>query len=262
MADGGRGQPLLPWPNRLQDGRYEFRGRQYQLPIDEVARNNASHGLTRWLNWSAVFQSKHEVRLRHVLHPRPGYPFALDLEVEYVLTEQGLVVRTRARNAGTQPLPFGAGQHPYFTVGTRLVDEATLAFSAESRLELDPARRLPTMRALPVSASEYDFAAGKAIGELVIDDCFTDLARDTLGRATVMLTNTRNGHSVRVWMDEKYKFMQLFTGDTLAPERRRQGLAIEPMSCPPNAFRTGIELIVLEPSQEVQLTWGVELTMV
>src|SRR5258707_11457460 len=53
MADGGRGQPLLPWPNRIADGQYEFGGTRLQLPIDEVSRHNAAHGLTPWGNWDA-----------------------------------------------------------------------------------------------------------------------------------------------------------------------------------------------------------------
>jgi aldose 1-epimerase len=243
----------------LADGQYEFGGQRHQLPLDEIARRNASHGLTRWLNWNVVDQSASSVRLEYLMHPRPGYPFTLQLQIEYVLSEGGLTVRTSARNVGDKALPFGAGQHPYFTAGTAVIDESTLELPASSRLELDPERRLPTGHVLPVDASELDFRKRQPIGDRVIDDCFCDLARDERGRARITLAAKR---TVSVWMDDHYKYAQVFSGDTLAPERRRRGLAIEPMTCPPNAFRSGTDLIVLQPGADVVLEWGVELTIV
>jgi aldose 1-epimerase len=257
MADGGRGQPLLPWPNRMADGQYEFDGQQLQLPIEEPALRNAIHGLTRWLNWSGTPRGDDRVQMHIVVHPRPGYPFTLDLTLEYALTYGGLVVRTTARNIGDKTLPFGAGQHPYFSVGTPLVDAAVVCFVAEKRLELDPDRRLPTGLLLEVAESEFDFRTQRPIGPLVIDECFTSLTRDTDGRSTVTLSNPITGKSAKVWLDEHYKYVQLFSGDTLSPERRRRGLAIEPMTCPPNAFRTATDLIVLQPDASVTLEWGI-----
>ena len=126
MADGGRGQALLPWPNRLRDGQYVFGGQELQLPIDEPGRHNALHGLTRWLNWSFVSVHSGTARVEHTIYPRPGYPFTLQLSIEYSLAADGLTVRTVAHNFGDMPLPFGAGSHPYFTVGTTLVDSTVL----------------------------------------------------------------------------------------------------------------------------------------
>jgi len=257
MADGGRGQPLLPWPNRLADGQYEFSGRTHQLPIDEVTRRNASHGLTRWLNWHPVAQSAAHITLELLLHPRPGYPFTLHLQIDYALSDDGLAVRTSAHNLGAEALPFGAGQHPYFSAGTPLVDNASLTLPARTRLELDQERRLPTSRSLPVGGSEYDFAKPREIGQQLLDDCYADLVRDRDGRARAVLSAAESGRTVTVWADEHYNYLQVFTGDTLAANRRRRGLAIEPMTCPPNAFRSGTDVIVLEPGTEIEMNWGV-----
>jgi galactose mutarotase-like enzyme len=257
MADGGRGQPLLPWPNRLADGHYEFDGQQLQLPIDEVGRRNAIHGLTRWLNWTLADRADDRVRVAHRLHPQPGYPFTLDLQIEYSLDESGLTVRTTTHNVGQRRLPFGAGQHPYFTVGTALVDSAELQLPAESRLDLDEERRLPTGNALPVVDTSVDFRQRKRIGSLIVDECFGDLVRDADNRARVTLSDPGSGRSLVIWMDERYRYIQAFTGDTLTVDRRRRGLAIEPVTCPPDAFRTGTDLIVLEPDETCTLTWGV-----
>ncbi len=258
MADGGRGQPLLPWPNRLADGQYEFDDEHLQLPIEEVGRHNAIHGLTRWTNWSLADQAENRVRLTHTIHPRPGYPFMLELHLEYSLAESGLSVRTTAHNVGRRTLPFGAGQHPYFTVGTT-VDSAELQLPARSRLELDEKRRVPTGTSLPVAGSTFDFREPRQIGSLIIDECFTDLIRDADGRARVVLSEPGTPKSVVVWLGERYRYIQAFSGDTLAPDRRRRGLAIEPMTCPPDAFRTSTDLIVLQPSETCTLEWGMSL---
>jgi aldose 1-epimerase len=259
MADGGRGQPLLPWPNRLADGRYTFDGRDHQLAIDEVASNNAIHGLTRWLNWHVVAQTASSIRVGHLLRPRPGYPFSLGLEIEYTLADTGLTVRTTARNRGTTPLPFGAGQHPYFTVGTPLVDAAVLELPTRARLELDTQRGLPTGTVRPVADTALDYTVPRSIGSTILDDCFCDLVRGDDGRARASLSDPSSGRRLTVWLGAAYRYLQVFSGETLAPERRRQSLAIEPMTCPPNAFRTGTDLITLQPDQSVELEWGVTL---
>ena len=54
-------------------------------------------------------------------------------------------------------------------------------------------------------------------------------------------------------------WLQVFTGDPLRPDRRRKALAIEPMTCPPNAFVTADDLLVLEPGQAVTHTWGIQV---
>jgi aldose 1-epimerase len=257
MADGGRGQPLLPWPNRLLDGQYEFDGQHLQLPLEEVARHNAIHGLTRWLNWTAVEHARDRVRLALSVHPRPGYPFTLQLSIEYSLSEAGLSVHTTAHNVGQRRLPFGAGQHPYLTVGTPLVDAAVLRVPAARRLQLDPQRLIPTGQLVPVQDSELDFRKLQPIGPAILDACFTDLERDADGLARVVLGDPASGRAAVVWMDSQYRYVQAFSGDTLSPERRRRGLAVEPMTCPPNAFRTGTDLIVLQPEETITLSWGI-----
>ena len=119
MCSSGRGQLLIPWPNRIEDGSYEFEGRRNQLPLNEVERSNAIHGLVRWAAWAVREDGPGRAVAQHVLHPQPGYPYTLELSVEYALSEAGLRVRTTATNAGSEPCPYGSGAHPYLTVGTR-----------------------------------------------------------------------------------------------------------------------------------------------
>ena len=96
LASSGRGQLLLPWPNRIRDGVYRLDGREHRLPLNEAERGNAIHGLVRWSTWTVADRAADRIVLEHVLHPQPGYPFTLELRVEYSLGPDGLSVRTTA----------------------------------------------------------------------------------------------------------------------------------------------------------------------
>ncbi len=213
MCTAGRGQVLAPWPNRLAEGRYEWDGAELQLPVNEVTNGSAIHGLVRWASWRAVEQEPSRVVLEHVLHPQPGYPFALRLRVEYRLAESGLAVRTEAENLGNRAAPFGAGHHPYVIAATGRVDDLLLG--------------------------------GESIGERQVDE-----TRHVPGGWRVGVGD------VTVWADEAWPWQQVFTGDL--PDIGRRGLAVEPMTCPPQALRTGEGVIRLEPGESWSGGWGIE----
>lgn len=257
MSTVARGAPLLPWPNRLRDGRYEFMGTTYQTPITEVARQNAIHGLTRWLNWAGSQEAGDRVVMSLLLHPQDGYPFTLSLSIAYQLSEHGLTVRTTATNAGDQALPYGAGQHPYLTVGTDRIDQAALRLPALLRLEVDD-RQIPTGRLIQVAGTESDFLELRPIGATRLDAAFTNLVADTDGLTRILMQSPDGRRRLTLWMDQTYSYVMVFTGDTIPDaRRRRRGLAIEPMTCAPNAFQNGLGLIRLEPGQAVLTTWGI-----
>jgi aldose 1-epimerase len=256
MCDGGHGTPLIPWPNRLADGRYSFDEVDYQLSLSEPANRNAIHGLLRWRPWRALAREADRVTMAARIHPMTGYPFALDVSIEYRLGEDGLTVSTTSMNIGDRACPYGAGQHPYLSPGNGPIDECTLELGARTRILLDE-RQLPN-GSEPVAGGELDFAAARRLGEQCIDCALTDLERDAVGRACARLS-APDGATVELWADESYTVLQLFTGDTLSPARRRLGLAVEPMTCQPNAFRSGVGLVRLEPGESLTTRWGVRL---
>jgi aldose 1-epimerase len=259
MCDGARGTPLIPWPNRLEDGSYEFGGEQFQLDLSEPEKHNAIHGLLRWLAWEAVEQEPDRVTMSTRLHPSPGYPHLLDVCVNYALGADGLTVTTTLTNRGERPCPVGAGQHPYLSPGAGAVlDDCTVELHARTRIVTDDERQLPTGRQA-VEGTEYDFRSPRRLGAERIDFAFCDLERDAGGRAWTRLTGP-DGVTAGLWVDEAYPFVELFTGDTLAPDRRRQGLACEPMTCPSNAFRSGDGLVSLEPGEQLVARWGAGLS--
>ena len=257
LSPSGRGQVLIPWPNRLRDGSYEFDGSRHQLPLTEQEQQNAIHGLVRWSGWTVGERDPSRVVMEHVLHAQPGYPFSLELGIEYRLSEEGLRVRTTATNIGTKPCPYGSGMHPYLTAGTATVDSVILRAPGRTVLRSDE-RGIPIGTA-SVDGTEHDFRRPRPIAETRLDHCFTDLERDGKGRASVELRDADGETVLVLWVDEAYPYLQLFTGDPL-PDVDRRSLAVEPMTCPPNTFQSGEGLIRLEPGGSFTSTWGIDLT--
>lgn len=251
MATGGRGQVLIPWPNRIEDGIYEFQGRKHQLPLTEPEHANAIHGLVRWGAWQAREYEPHRVVLGQVLHAQSGYPFSLQLEIAYELSTSGLTVRTTATNIGAAACPYGSGAHPYLTLGTKTVDDVVLRVPARTALRSDD-RGIPT-GTVAVEGTELDFRTPRRIGDAKLDTGYTDLERDEAGIARVVAEGP-DGSGRTMWVDDAYRYVMVFTGDISAVDRR--GLAVEPMTCPPNAFRSGEALVTLEPGESHTATWG------
>lgn len=258
IASGARGQPLMPWPNRLADGRYELDGETYQLPLNEPARRNAIHGLVRWGSWDVLDMAASHVRLGHLLWPQPGYPFTLVLELAYELSDGGLSVTMAAQNLGRRPAPFGAGQHPYIRAERGAVDTSLLQLPARSWLEADE-RQIPTGRRLSVAGTRYDFRDPRPIDGLQLDTAFTGLERAADGRARVTLQGAGSGRRVTVWMDGTFDYVMVFSGDSLAAGERRRSLAVEPMTCAPDAFHNRLGLRMLGPGERLSASWGIEV---
>jgi aldose 1-epimerase len=259
MCDGAHGAVLVPWPNRVADGRYRFDGRDLQLPLSEPATHNAIHGLARWRAWRPLERAADRVRMGIRLHPEPGYPFDLEVTVEYALAAEGLTVTSTATNVGWGPCPYASGQHPYLSPGGGTIDACALQLPAETLIETDPERQLPTGRRLPIAEGPLDYRSARPLGAAAIDSPFTDLLRGADGRARARLT-AADGSSVELWVDRAYRVLEVFTGDTLAAGRRRRGLGLEPMTSPPNAFLSGEGLVRLEPGEVHRASWGAALT--
>jgi aldose 1-epimerase len=258
LPPAGAGQLLAPWPNRVDHGRYSFGGASYQLDISEPARDNAIHGLTRWASWRVTAQAADHVELGLDLLGRPGYPFCLELRAGYRLSaDAGLEVTLTARNSGSRAAPFGTGAHPYFVASGGLVDDCRLELPA-ARWQPTDDRGIPIGEPQDVTGSEFDFRASRPIGSTSLDHALTALATDASGRAWARLAGP--AAQITMWAGPGYGWLQVFTGDPLGPRARRRALAIEPMTCPPNAFVTGTDLATIEPGDSVAHQWGVQAT--
>ena len=258
VAAGGRGQLLAPWPNRIGDGAYSFGGRDHQLPLSEPSRHNASHGLVRWVAWSVAEHTGHSVSLTYRLMAQSGYPWTLDLRVGYDVSAAGLTVTQAATNRAATPAPYASGAHPYLSVGPGPVDGWELTLPAATRVLVDD--RLRPAGQEDVAGTPYDFRVARPIREVGFDDAFTDLGRDADGLATVVLTDPSSGRGVALWVDGQHRWLQLFSADEV-PGTARRSLAVEPMTAPADAFRTGTGVVTLapagQPGDAFAATWGV-----
>ena len=258
MRDGAHGAPLIPWPNRLADGRYAFDGDKYQVPLTEPEKGNAIHGFLLWRSWDAVEREADRVVMAALLYPLEGYPFSLYVRVAYELGLGGLTVTTTVENVGDRACPYGHGQHPYLSPGQGLIDDCMLQLAGRTRICTDAERQLPSGLE-PVAGTAYDFLQPRPLDATRIDFAFTDLVRDRAGRAWTRLWGP-DGGCAELWVDQNYPFVETYTGDTLEPARARRGLGTEPMTCAPNAFASGDGVVRLESGDSLTTTWGVRLS--
>ncbi|MGY1843339.1 aldose epimerase family protein [Modestobacter sp. SYSU DS0875] len=250
---GRRGGVLVPWPNRLRNGQWSWRGRDLQLDVVSGSSPNAVHGLVTAQPWSVLGRTGDTVTVGTLLEPRPGYPFRLAVAIDYRLAADQLTVVVRVRNAGDDDAPLGVGMHPYLHVGASQeradaeggLADAELAVPARTALEVDGG--LPTGARRP-----FDGDVGR-IGDRQLDDPVTDLVRDDDGWARVTLRGPAGALELAV--DAAWSWLQVFSGDTLPAGQRRRSLAVEPMTCPPNALADGVDLVVLPPGGVWSGTW-------
>ncbi|MFN2559747.1 MAG: aldose 1-epimerase family protein [Jatrophihabitans sp.] len=247
----GCGATLLPWPNRIRDGRYTFEGTAQQLALTEPKAGNAIHGLARWARWTEVSHTADRVTLRHDIVPQTGYPFEVRVEATFAVSaEHGLTVTLGARNLGRTRAPFGAGSHPYLSTRGHALADTTVRVPARERLITDD-KQVP-VGARSVDNTEHDLRRGKRLRTTRFDDGFTGLSLDG-GRGAAEVETPSGG--ARLWFDETYKFLQVFTVENLTPGQ--SGVAIEPMTCAPDAFNSGAGLIVLELDGAWTGSWGI-----
>jgi aldose 1-epimerase len=253
MSTKGRGQLLMPWPNRIRDGRYSFRGKDLQLGLTDPGTRTASHGLARWAAWTVEEHTATSVSLVYRVMAQSGYPWAVDLHVLYDLSAEGLVVTQTATNLSPEPAPYASGAHPYLRVGDA-IEGLELRLPARERVLVDD-RMLPTGTA-PVSG-DHDFTSPRRIGDLVLDAGFGGLVHED-GRATTTLVEPATGRGVALWVDEHHRWLQVFTPPSDGP---RPGVAVEPMTAPADAFNSGTDLVTLAPAgspgDELSVSWGI-----
>jgi aldose 1-epimerase len=260
FAQGGsipdyRGIIAAPWPNRIRDGKYTFDGVEHRVPVNEPERGCALHGFAFGMDWALESSDGSSVALSCLIGPMEGYPFELRLTASYRLTEQGLHGRVIATNTGCSPAPYGVCPHPYLVAGPAPLDEWTLQFPAETFLEVAPDRLLP-VGTRPVEGHAFDFRAPRVIGATAIDHAFTDIAFDTSARARLTLLDP-SGTGVGIAWDSTCRWLQVHTADKTAPQPSRQGLAVEPMTCPPDAFNSGTDVIRLAPGDTHEADWWI-----
>lgn len=229
MPQAHLGKVLVPWPNRVADGSYQHNGKTFQLAVNDPISHTAIHGLLAWRDWQINQQSASEVSLMIFLPPSYGYPFALVSEVIYRLgADCGLHVFIRTQNVGDEIAPYGAGAHPYLTCNLHPIDGCELTLPASEE-----------------TCGERDFTTPRLIAQTTIDHTFRTLPPD----AEWEVRMTSQSQNMSTFLRSHQPWLQIYTGEKLA----RRGLAVEPMTGPPDAFNSGISLIHLAPGEAHQM---------
>ncbi|WNV82084.1 aldose 1-epimerase family protein [Umezawaea sp. Da 62-37] len=249
----GTGAVLVPWPNRTAGGTWVLDGEKQVLEITEPARGNAIHGLVRHVDWDVVEHTGSLVSLGTTIAAQPGWPVPLNVTISYALDENGLTVAHGVSNVGERSVPFGVGTHPYPRAGLSENDDCTLRLAASTVLPVDAEKMIPTGPPEDVEGTEYDFCAPRSLKGVKLDTAFGGCEPGPDGLVHHEVRGPEQ--AVELWADPDFKWVQVYTPDAF-PGRGR-AVAVEPMTCPPDALNSGVDLIVLAPGESWAGRWGV-----
>lgn len=233
---------LFPFANRIKEGTYFFKNKEYRLACNEEGRNNAIHGLiyNKKFHFSGNEVSEEEVSVSfeyHEKNPPEGFPFMYRIELTYALSKDNLRLEVQITNEDKEAFPFTLGWHPYFY--TSNLEESKLNF--ESKFKVITYEDMIT-----AGFQNGIYQHNMQLGNIQLDDCFALLERK------VNLVTPEA--SVEIMGEYVSKFLQLYT-----PPNENL-VAIEPMTGIPNSFNNKKGLKVLQPKEKYSTTWNVQFT--
>jgi aldose 1-epimerase len=251
----GAGVVLVPWPNRVAGATWSADGETHTLEATEAVRGNAIHGLVRRVPWSVVSREDGAVTLEAAVDGAPGWPFPFRTTVSYTLSDTGLTIAHAVENRGERDMPFGVGTHPYPRPGDVDVDECVLTLAARTVLPVDLDTMIPNGSPIETEGTRYDFAEGRPLRDVELDTAFGGCEPGDDGLVRHSLTDPA-GRGVEVWAEPVFGWVQVFTtGDY--PGKDGRAVAIEPMTCPPDALNSGVDLLWLKPGESWAGRWGI-----
>ncbi|MHA8077966.1 aldose epimerase family protein [Aquirufa antheringensis] len=227
---------LTPWVNRVRNGNYSFKGKNYQLPINEPALGNAIHGLLARVPFTLVQKTESSVTLEHAYQgAEPNYPFPFTFRYTYTLAEEGgLEITFMAQNTGSTSMPFACGWHPYFSFPDTKAADLSIKFHPNSRF-LSDSQMIPLKEENLQGKSEFVFSQEK------VDHVFRLEPREK--HVTEFIDHKHQRSLFLTQSSVQFPFLVVFQ-----PEGYHS-VAIEPMTANTDAFNTGDGLIELAPSE-------------
>jgi aldose 1-epimerase len=266
---GSRFAIMTPFANRVDDSRYTFEEKTYDLQPGAVGADRASrHGFLRGVLFDVQREHADDDKasitlVTQAIRPdvNPGYPFALDFSVTFTLDAEGLTVEAKTRNVGDHAAPTFFGWHPYFHLSDNPIEGWELHVPADKVIATDkdfiPLPGTSAWQALERADHSLDFRTTRTIGDVQLNHTYADLQLDADGRARTRLRDPKSGVAIAVWQEKGV--MLVFTADTTDRDARKS-VALEPMECMPNAFNRDdcTPLITLGPGQERRFVCGVE----
>ncbi len=256
---GSMGDVLFPFPGRVKNCQYSFGGRNYTLSGLRIKDGHANHGFAKQAVWQVAEgqrdgEAKLQFEMRAEDYRDKGFPFSLRLNLIYTLNPDGFVCRAEVSNFGATDAPFGLGFHPYFRVGE--IDKSRLKLSAQKMVEFNSGLE-PTGKLLSTDSAPFDSSGDKKLGKAVVDNCFTELHFDNSRAEAKLMLDDRK---ITIWQDDSFRYLQIFSSDTLADPHIRKAIAIEPQTCTGFALNhPAMGLITLTPGQHWRGSWGVDI---
>jgi len=250
---GMSGVILAPWPNRVEDARWWHDGREQHLDVTEPELGHANHGLLAETDFRLTRTRAGSVELAATVHEPPGYPFRLELRVRYRVVRGGVAVRVGVLNTGTKPAPVALGAHPYLRVGDAAPESLRLRVEADIAYRLD-ARHIPR-EPFAVAGSAWDLRRPRSVLEIPGHATFGRLR----GRGSLRHTvRAPDGSGVELRADPAFRWTQVYlAADFPADDGSHLALAVEPMTAPPNALRSGTGLRLVGPGRSWRAGFGI-----
>ena len=248
------GAVLVPWPNRIRDGRWAHDGNTHQLDITDPQHGCALHGLLRDVAYQPTERSASSITLSAPIPAQRGYPFNLDTRVRYRLTSSGLITTHEVRNGGLVPAPVAIGAHPFLAIGDVPTETLRLVINGLRHVDLDD--RLIPVGTTAVVGTEWDLRSGRLVADLHVDDSWTDLT--VVDGGSTHTLRAPDGRSVSLWADRHFGFVHVFTTREY-PWRDSvvTAIALEPMTAPANSLNSGVGLNWLLPGDALSASWAI-----
>lgn len=245
------GVKLFPFPNRVKDAAYSFEGKNYSLPKNDSPRNHSLHGLVfdKVFTFKSFDKEQGIVEFQYNCDGESEYfPFSYLLTVAIRLIKQGVEIKTTVLNTGNADMPMGDGWHPYVSTGTK-IDNLCIKIPANQYFKTDNTL-IPTLEKM----TEKSFSSLSLLGDCEMDSCF--LISTTEGRVSTIIFDSEKNITIDLWQEvgsDKYNYVQYYT------PKNRLSIAVEPMSCAPDAINNKIGLIRLAPQKQKEFVFGINI---
>ncbi|MDZ7900671.1 MAG: aldose 1-epimerase [Arcicella sp.] len=244
---------LFPWANRVRNGKYEFQGKHYQLPINEISLNNAIHGLVAFSEFK-VTQTEINTQsailgIKYVYKgEEQGYPYPFELQIQHTFSsDDGLLMTYTIKNTGKTDMPIVLGWHPYFKIDDEKADDWQISIPTKHKYLSDE-------QMIPKGYEIIDLKEVKPISNEQLDNIFKI---ESTVRSITQLNSPARNLTLNVWQDAQ-KGQFLYTVIYIPSTRDR--IAIEPMTGNTDAFNSGDGLLILESENSLTLNCGVYLS--
>ena len=233
---------LFPFANRIKDGAYSFDGKNYQLVANQQQENNALHGLVYNKIFKVVNQKTTEteasVTLEYVeTEKHVGFPFTYTIHLEYIVSNDSLILNVSVTNTDSKPFPYTLGWHPYFISDN--LKASSLVFESSKKLIIGE-------RNITTGVKDIEPVDKFDIEDKQLDDCWI-----LEGNTIEFLTPK---YHLTVGATGNNNFLQVYT------PKKQNAIAIEPTTGVSDSFNNKIGLETLKPNQTKSISWSLKLT--